>query len=371
MMTQYPIHREIGPAAQGPFASGSGAGALSGGDRPGISAVVNFIILQNESGADAPKGTTVKLALAGSKLAFTTSTTQGDERVCGVTLEAISSGNRGRVALAGRVRLARVASGATRGQWLRQSTTAGVLEGADSPKSGTIAIQTDSRDGTTGLAEIYLLRHSGATGDYDVASQGGYQLWDDFDTIVTISNFYTVAGAPTVVADATTGDAAIQLVGGTIAPGANAQLATAIRQFRAADNPSFKVIINQTVASSGGTVEADAGFSAGYASSGQQDGIYFRSVNGGNWFLVCRSAGAESTADMGVAPSTTKVALEFQVSGGNSVQAYVNGTLTGAALTTNIPAALGNAFARIDNRAGVVATGQTIRVFGWGWKAAG
>ncbi len=148
-------------------------------------------------------------------------------------------------------------------------------------------------------------------------------------------------------------------------------LATQNRRFRPAENPRFKLNITQITASIGGTVEAAAGFIAAFNISGQQDGIYFRSVNGGHWFLVCRSSGTETTRDLGVAPSTAKLGLEFQISGGNSVQAYVNGAQTGAPITTNIPAGLASAAVRVDNRAATVTTGQTVRVFGWGWKPGG
>lgn len=153
---QYPVHREV---RAGDVGKSGGAGGRTSSELLGVGATVSHLILRNESGAAVPKGTAVKVALGGSRLAFTTSTIQGDERTSGITLDAISNNVRGRVALGGHVRQARVASGSTRGQWLRQSTTAGVLEGVDNPTHGCFAIQVSDRDSTTGLAEVYLHRH--------------------------------------------------------------------------------------------------------------------------------------------------------------------------------------------------------------------
>ncbi len=61
----------------------------------------------------------------------------------------------------------------------------------------------------------------------------------------------------------------------------------------------------------------------------------------GNWTLVCRNAGTETTVDLGVTAGTAKQLLEFRITNnGAKVQAYVNGTPTGAAITTNIPTGL-------------------------------
>ena len=166
MTSQYPVHREIGGRQAGPFAAGSGQGAAHGTDllesnHPIVAATVEFVILSNASGGAVPKGTAVKLASGGSALTFTTSTTVGDERICGVTLEAIAANARGRVALHGRVAQVRVASGSAVNQWLRQSGAAGVLTGVPSPTRGVVAIQTGTRNATTGLAEAFLLHQHG------------------------------------------------------------------------------------------------------------------------------------------------------------------------------------------------------------------
>ena len=72
---------------------------------------------------------------------------------------------------------------------------------------------------------------------------------------------------------------------------------------------------------------------------------------------------------MGVAAtSTTYVLLECRVSGdGTSIQGYVNGTLTGAAITTNIPTALFTPSMGVNSYTADITTAPVFRVRGWGF----
>ncbi len=59
-----------------------------------------------------------------------------------------------------------------------------------------------------------------------------------------------------------------------------------------------------------------------------------------NWFLVCNNSSTKTRVDLGIAANSTWRRLGFIVNtGGTSVQGYVDGVLTGAAITTNIPSA--------------------------------
>ena len=136
---------------------------------------------------------------------------------------------------------------------------------------------------------------------------------------------------------------------------------------RSAENWIFKAIIGRTTNPVGGTQDDYLGFRASLA-TGLVDGIYFRKTDTGNWFLVCRSAGVETTKDMLVLGST-EVELEFRITGaGTSVQGYLNGAAIVTAITTNIPTGLMNVVYLHDNRAATVTTGGRMRLFGWGWK---
>ena len=136
---------------------------------------------------------------------------------------------------------------------------------------------------------------------------------------------------------------------------------------RAAENWTFKAIVSRSQANVGGTITIDVGFRE-TLSTGIQDGIYFRAVNNANWLLVCRNAGAETTVDMGVAPSSTLILLEFRISSdGASVQGYLNGVLTGAAITTNIPTNM-LYVAWLSDKAETITTPAIHELWGWGWK---
>lgn len=149
-----------------------------------------------------------------------------------------------------------------------------------------------------------------------------------------------------------------------MASGFNLRVATF--QPRAAENWHFKSMIVQTQAPVGGTVVYYTGFRANQT-TGNQDGIFFRSTNAGNWNLVCRNAGVETTRDMGVAPSATPILLEFRISAdGASVQGYVNGVVTGAVITTNIPTANGICSGAMVDNTGLPGTQGRIGVFWFG-----
>lgn len=94
-----------------------------------------------------------------------------------------------------------------------------------------------------------------------------------------------------------------------------------------------------------------AGLGSGWALANPNnltDGIYFRLQPGtsANIFGVCRAAGSETTRDMGVAPTLGNwYRLGWTWTSGPSVQFRINGTNTGAAVTTTIPSvALGIGF---------------------------
>lgn len=138
---------------------------------------------------------------------------------------------------------------------------------------------------------------------------------------------------------------------------------------RAAENWEFKILVRQSQAPVGGTVEYWLGPIEDTA-TGQQDGIGIRSVNAANWFLVCRNAGVETTVDLLVAPGATQQLMEYRISGdGISVQGYVNNVSTGVAITTNIPTNLQRFIAmRVNNRAATVTTSGRLEVQLVGWK---
>lgn len=141
----------------------------------------------------------------------------------------------------------------------------------------------------------------------------------------------------------------------------------------ASDDWSFKALMRQRTAPVGGTVDYYVGFRDA-STSGLTDGIYFRSTNAANWFLICRSAGVETTVNMGAAPGATRQLLEFRITGdGTSVQGYLNNLLTGSAITTNIPTGFisgRRVVCYVDNRAATVTTSARLELWGWGLQSA-
>jgi hypothetical protein len=80
-----------------------------------------------------------------------------------------------------------------------------------------------------------------------------------------------------------------------------------------------------------------------YSAGGAGDpttGTYLRSVNGGNWFLVCRNGGVETAVDTGVALAALGVFQELYLecnAAGTQVRAFIGQALV-ATITTNVPA---------------------------------
>ena len=141
-------------------------------------------------------------------------------------------------------------------------------------------------------------------------------------------------------------------------------------KLRAAENPWMKFLLSQNTAPVGGTQEAVAGLWNDVVTidATMDDGIYFSSTNGGNWFLVCRST-TTTSVDLGIAPSSTLILLEFRVSNdGGKVQAYYNNAAVGAAITSNIPTGLLFPTVLHYNRVLTVTTAEIIRCYGFGWQ---
>lgn len=208
--------------------------------------------------------------------------------------------------------------------------------------------------------------------DYDAATIVEESWWDEFRQYLTgataIGNAYSISnsGQVSLAQEAATGKVYVRIAGADSTSHFISLFGAATH--RAAENHSFKCIITEITAPSGVTQYALAGFLATIL--GTADGIYFRATDSGNWFLVCRNGGVETTVDMGVALDGTKRMLELRISGGGtSVQGYVNGVLTGAAITTNIPSALLQCAVGVAITA-VVATEQVIGLYAWGTKGS-
>lgn len=71
------------------------------------------------------------------------------------------------------------------------------------------------------------------------------------------------------------------------------------------------------------------------------NGIFFHytdSVNGGNWQLKCTSASVTTTVNTSIAADTNWHTFSFVVNAGaTSVSFYIDGSVVGSAITTNIP----------------------------------
>ena len=142
------------------------------------------LVILNATGATLEKGSTVVLTALNGELAITTSTTQDDIAIFGITLDRVSAGNRVRTAVfAARVKM-RVAAGTTVRQYLRQSTTAGVAEGTASPTQGTFGLALEDRDATTGLAEAFFSPHA-------LADQAFALTWARKATTESVTNSTT------------------------------------------------------------------------------------------------------------------------------------------------------------------------------------
>ncbi len=391
----------------------------------------------NASGAAILLGSSVKfVTTAANDREVTTSTTLGDERICGIAAENIAVGAEGEVILIGVASRVRVAAGTTRGQFLRQSTTVGVMVGVANPMDGTELIALTTRDADGYCEALLMHQHVGnitqaitaitnyinvtnvtapaspaaATdvriyldsndGKLRVAKTGGVSMsledeygdivapgaaqrtgwWDDFSGYrpgVTSFDKYVLSGAE-FNNDTTTGRAYL-LTGTETAASGVSYLAlrgdtasiSGGSKLRAAEKWWMKFHVLRQTAAVGGTQEYILGVLESVPAGDQPDGIFFRSVNDANWFLVCRNAGLESTVDMGVAPTSTLIQLEFRIASGASVQGYYNNTLTGVAITTNIPTNLQTGpFILHHNRAATVTTAGRISVYGMGMEGA-
>jgi hypothetical protein len=219
-----------------------------------------------------------------------------------------------------------------------------------------------------------------AANPYDANNSNVAAFWDNFDTInpagVSTANPYNYTWAASGTGsgvsaggDSTDGGAIMQVIAGTANGNYSTMYANNVRLLNT-KLLAFAARVRLNEVPSGGAIESSVGAMLSPNSSGQVDGIYFRTVSGGNWFFVCRSGGSETTRDLGVAPAAgTYFFLEFRISGsGTSVQAYLNGAATGAAITTNIPTAALIPAMR-DNCRGAGATARaSLRNYGWGWR---
>lgn len=349
------------------------------------------IMAKNVSGASVPLGSAILFTTTSTtERWFSTSTTVGDDDICGVTLDTAAAGEVVRVRIDGFVRRVRTASGTTRGQWLRQSTTVGVFEGTAKSVPGSHALAMTNRD-AAGYVEAVIMPGHGASTPYDSATIGGIQhtLGGDFQgrvaTINSSERYVSIAtgtppGTPVFSANATNGFTQVALGNGTATQG-DVQGIRFSSTFtpRSAEDWRFKAFINQStafaIATNGDEIDVEVGLLSSVA-TGAQDGIFLRykvtragGVNTtGNWFAVARSAGTETTRDLGAPPSATTQLPEFVISSaGTSIQGYLDNILTGAAITTNIPSGLLIPVCRVDYRTvgGGATPAGTVNLLDW------
>ena len=331
------------------------------------------LIAKNGSGVVAPQGTLIILASGGTvDRSFTLSATEGDDRVCGVTLEDIPDSAYGHVAISNiYCEKVKCVSGVVKNQYLRQSTTSGQASGTAAPNPGTFAISLTDRNAVTGCCEAILMHmHVGeeafAAGTYDSILSAGVvtNFWWDFSglqaTVASNDVFTTyVAGTGVTQAftvDPTTGRTVFSLPSSSTP--VNSVSGIRIRNTftpRTLDDYGFKVIGQLTTATStsgDGTSANIFGLltaELAHAAAGAPDGIYFKrwvddSGSGGLqqdlWQLVASTAGTATTVDLGTKPLDGELHLwEFRITGsGTSVQAYVDNVATGLPITTNLPA---------------------------------
>jgi hypothetical protein len=103
------------------------------------------------------------------------------------------------------------------------------------------------------------------------------------------------------------------------------------------------------------------------ATAGDQvNGVYFQLLTGDtNWFIVTANASTRTRVDTGiayVANSWFKLKLTVNAAG-TSVQANINGTNVGTAITTNIPTAAISPMAKVDGIASGTASDTDIDFF--------
>ena len=154
----------------------------------GESVAANAQFFTNRSGATVLRGSCVKLDTTADN-SFTTSTTLDDTLISGITLEELPNLARGLVAFQGTVERARVAVGATRGQLLRQSTTAGIAEGTAGVTDGSFALALTNRN-SDGFVEAMIFAVPRGTPPDTI---GGLSIYGDgSDGVVTISSNTTL-----------------------------------------------------------------------------------------------------------------------------------------------------------------------------------
>jgi len=252
------------------------------------------------------------------------------------------------------------------------------------PDAGTLNIYMDSGDGKLRVMKVGGVSVSLEDEYGDIVAPGAAQRtnwWDDFhghgDTpVVNVFERYELGGssAPTFQNDTTTGRAYV-LTAATTALNSASYLflrgQNGVYQARANELWWMKFMVLQQQAPIGGTQDFFLGLFETVPAGDQPDGIYFRAVDTGNWFLVCRDAGSETTLDMGVAPSSTLILLEFRIESTTSVAGYYNNTKIGSSITATIPTnLLYGPFVGHHVRAITATTSGRISCFGWGMEGA-
>lgn len=98
----------------------------------------------------------------------------------------------------------------------------------------------------------------------------------------------------------------------------------------------------------------------------QANGIYFQVLSADtNWFIVSSNASTRTRVDTGIAYATnTWIKLKFTINAdGTSIQANINGSNVGTAITTNIPTSAISPLAKVDGIAGGTASDTDIDIF--------
>ena len=203
----------------------------------------------------------------------------------------------------------------------------------------------------------------------------GSSYWDGFEgraATVASSERYEAATSggttPVFQADGTWGNTILSLGNGVslATEYSNFGFTSTFTPLKGRDY-GFKVIVHEDLQPTigAGTLYYLVGFLVTITSS-SSDGIYFRCQNSGNWFLVCRNGGVETTVDLGIVSDTTRRLLEFRITGdGTSVQAYVDNVATGIAITTNLPTVLLRCYALVICDAGITSNAW-LALGGWG-----
>lgn len=240
--------------------------------------------------------------------------------------------------------------------------------------NATSLILSGARDYITRAGDVmeFVSEGSGNWRQAVSAAQAGgtdlstfFEMHEDFVTTVdgilpiagTPSNFpsgsYTIGGTVSLTA-AGSAKGVIRLNGtGSTNPGISGPYIDAgvpATLAKAADAPIFSVrcctLAASTLTRRAGLCRQDTDFLGGDPA----DGIFVRWTNG-NYIAVCRSGGAETTLDTGVASGTTLRTFTFEITSA-LVRVYVDNVLKGT-IATNIPtAALFFSCAKNSNQSG-------------------